>query len=353
MTWSKVTSEDELGSNITRDFLRPQRMSGPHFSHPIAIQWGEQAQMRQSDRQAILFGGTEVRLIMVDLEVADVADDGAITIRLSSGGHSSTYRLTISGDLPGGYSHELVDGPAVRFKKGRDEAVALEEYLRKDPLIVRYADGTYSYNCYHIATNLAVGAFDKDRLETWDWSGIPLNKESMHKARDEATIQYRTFERLRDDYDMIYNDDGSGEVADLLCLKEVDQGTIRLCLVHCKGAHGGKTSQDIRNFYVVCGQAQKNITAKHKGLPKLYQDLRRRQDAWLAEGVSRFLKGDMKTLSYFKEKSRRARLEFEVVVVQPGISARDINEDGLRLLATTELYLVKTTEASFRVVVSP
>lgn len=352
-TWGKVTSEDELGTNITRDFLRPQRMDGPHPSYPIAVQWGEQAQMRQSDRQAILFGTTEVPLIMVDLDVADVTDDGAITIRLSAGGLSSAYRLTISSDLPGGYGHELVDGPAVRFREARDEAIALEEYLRKDPLIVRYADGTYSYNCYHIATNLVGGVFDKGRLEAWDWTGVPLNKESMHKVRDKATIQYRTFERLQDDYDVIFNDDGSGEVADLLCLKEVDDGVIRLCLVHCKGAHGGKVSQDIRNFYVVCGQAQKNIAAKHKGLPKVYHDLRRRQDAWLAEGASRFLKGDMKVLSYFKEKARRARLEFEVIVVQPGISASDVSEDGLRLLATTELYLVKTTEASFRVVVSP
>lgn len=352
MTWGKVTSEDELGTNITRDFLRPQKMDGPHASYPIAAQWGEQAQMRQSDRQAILFGATEVPLIMVDLDIVGVADDGAITIRLRAASLSSAYRLTISSDLPGGYSHELVEGPGVRFRKAKDEAVPLEEYLRKDPLIVRYADGTYSYNCYHIATNLAAGAFDRDRLEAWDWTGIPLNKESMHKSRDEATIQYRTFERLRDDYDVIYNDDGSGEVADLLCLKEVDEGTIRLCLVHCKGAYGGNVSQDIRNFYVVCGQAQKNITAKHKGLPKLYHDLRRRQEAWLSQGASRFLKGDMKALSYFKEKSRRAKIEFDVIVVQPGISAGSVNEDGLRLLATTELYLVKTTEASFRVIVS-
>ena len=69
-------------------------------------------------------------------------------------------------------------------------------------------------------------------------------------------------------------------------------------------------------------------------------------------GTSRFLKGDMKTLAYFKEKARKAKLEFEVIIVQPGGSAELLSDDILRLLGTTELFLVKTSAAEFRVVVS-
>ena len=60
----------------------------------------------------------------------------------------------------------------------------------------------------------------------------------------------------------------------------------------------------------------------------------------------------MKALAYFKEQSRRAKLDFEVVLVQPGVSVQSVTDDSLRLLATTELYLIKTTQASLRVVVS-
>jgi hypothetical protein len=95
------------------------------------------------------------------------------------------------------------------------------------------------------------------------------------------------------------------------------------------------------------------VAVKHGGIPRLYQDLRRRQELWLREGASRFLKGDMKALAYFKEKSRRAKIEFEVILVQPGVSVNSVTDDSLRLLATTELYLMKTTQASLRVVVSP
>ena len=63
-------------------------------------------------------------------------------------------------------------------------------------------------------------------------------------------------------------------------------------------------------------------------------------------------KGEMKKLSYFKEKARRATPEFEVILVQPGASIMSMTDDALRLLATTELHLVKTTQAKVRVVLS-
>lgn len=353
-TWAKVTSDGQSESNITRDFLRPRKLDAAYQIPPIAAQWGEQAQIRLGDRQGIAFGTIEAPLIMVDLDIASVSDnDRSILLRIAADGTSSEYRLTISKDLPGGYQHEHVSGPKLRFRKGKDDAVPLEEYLQKDPVIIRYADGTYSYNCYHIDTNISGGSLDRSHLESWDWTGIPLNNESMGKERNELTIQYRTFERLRDEFDLVFNDDGAGECADLVCLKDIDDSTIKLCLVHCKGAYGGAISQDIRNFYVVCGQAQKNINARHKGLPHLYRDLRRRQEAWMKVGATRFLKGDMKILAFFAEKARRSKLKFEVILVQPGASAQTITDNSLRLLATTELYLTKTTEAAVRFVISP
>lgn len=352
-TWAKVTTDRGLSRNITEDFLRPERIDKPYPSHPIAVQWGEQAQMRYNDRQFIVFGLKEVALFAVDLEVGGVDADGSIRIRIVSDHAASEYRLTIGDNLPGGYRHDHVDGPIIQFRKNKEPAVPLEEYLQKDPFLIRYVDGTYSYNCYHIPAALNAGVYDKDKLEAWDWTGIPLNKESMHKTVDKDTIQYRSFKQLEAEYEVIFNDDGCGEAGDLVCLKDVDDTKIILCLVHCKGAHQGRISQDIRNFYTVCGQAQKSITSKHAGLPTLYNDLKRRQETWAREGKTRFLKGDMKKLSYFKEKARRATLEFEVVLVQPGASIASVTDDGLRLLATTELYLQKTTQARMRVIISP
>jgi superfamily II DNA or RNA helicase len=351
-TWDKVTSCFDNERNITKDFLRPQKIERHHDSFPIAVQWGEQAQTRFDDRQFVIFGETEVPVFAVELLVFDVASDGSIGIRLSSDTFISDYRLTIDGNLPGGYCHEHLSGHLVRFRFGNNAAIELAEYLQRDPFIIRYVDGTYSYNCYHIPTNINAGLFDRDRLEAWNWGTLDLTKESMHKAQDNATIQYFTFRQIEAEQDLIFNDDGSGEAADLVCIKDVDDNTIRLTLVHCKGAHEGRLSQDIRNFYTLCGQAQKSVVVKHSGVQSLYHNLKNRDDRWKREGYSRFLKGEMKELTYFKEKSRRSKLEFEMILVQPGASIQSISDASLRLLATTELYISKTTQGKIRVIVS-
>jgi len=353
-TWSKVSTEEEIdAANITSDFLRPQKLNAPYGEYPISVQWGEQVQIGFSDKQFIVFGTAEVPLYLIDLEISEVRNDSEIIIHLSSDAASSEYSFRIDGQSEAGYRYEKVSGPDAFFLKGNGPKVDLREYFVVDPVIVRYADGTYSYNCYHIPVPIDAGEYPRDRIEAWEWHLIPLNRESIGKAGDENTIQHHSFLAVADEYDVVFNDDGKGEAGDLVCLKDIDEGTIKLCLVHCKGALGARISNDIGNFYTVCGQAQKSITVKHLGMTRLYHDLKRRHEIWAREGHSRFLKGDMKRLSYFKEKARRSKLQFEVVIVQPGGSKSSLSPDILKLLGTTELFLKTTTQGDFRVVVSP
>jgi superfamily II DNA or RNA helicase len=351
-TWGKMTSDDDDVQNIIKGFLKPEKLSAPHASHAISAEWGEQAQYSQSHRQSVFFGPTERLLYDVDVEIESIDPDHTVLIAFATEDVRSVYRLQISPELPGGYVYKHVSGPKIQFKKVTKLPEALEVYLQKDPVIIRYADGTHSYNCYHIPTKLEIGTFPRDQLEAWSFKGVPLNKESIGKGGDTATIQYRTFENLQDEFDLIFNDDGKAEAGDLVCLKDIDESTIRLTLVHCKGAIGGVVSTRIENFYYLCGQAQKCITKKHKGIERLAKDLTRREKQWAASGATRFLKGGPRDLAYFRDKSRKSKVEFEVILVQPGASVGSVTESSLQLLATTELFLKKTTDASFRVVLN-
>lgn len=351
-TWNKVTSDDEDVKNIIKGFLKPIKLTTPHTAHAISAEWGEQAQQNQSERQSIFFGEIEKLLYEVDVGIDSIEAGGTINISFGAEDAQTIYQLKISESLPGGYVYERKSGPVVMFKRVTREVEPLEVYLQRDPVVIRYADGTHSYNCYHIPTNLEAGAYPKDQLEAWDFKGVPLNKESIGKAGDTATIQYRAFEHVRDEYDLVFNDDGKAEAGDLVCLKDIDESTIKLTLVHCKGAIGGRISALIDNFYFLCGQAQKCITKKHKGVERLVRDLKRREAQWTATGSTRFLKGGQRELSYFKEKARKSRVEFEVVLVQPGAHADSVTVPILQLLATTELFLKKTTDAKFRVVLN-
>jgi hypothetical protein len=45
----------------------------------------------------------------------------------------------------------------------------------------------------------------------------------------------------------------------------------------------------------------------------------------------------MKQLGYFKDKTQRCKLQFEMVLAQPGASRATITNDSLRLSAMTEV----------------
>ncbi|UVO30396.1 DEAD/DEAH box helicase [Bradyrhizobium arachidis] len=351
-TWDKVTSDDDDVTNIIKGFLRPQKLVAPHPAHAISAEWSEQAQLSLAERQLVLFDTVEKQLFEVDVGIESVDDDGTVCVGFEADGFKSVYGLAISPAFTGGYAYQHKSGPRVSFQRVAKVAEPLDQYLQRDPVIIRYADGTHSYNCYHIPTKLQAGLYPRDQLEVWDFSGIPLNSESMGKTGDTRTIQYRAFERVHDEYSLILNDDGPGEAGDLVCFKDVDENTIKLTLVHCKGAIGARVSGLIENFYVVCGQAQKCISTKHKGIAKLIGVLQRRERLWAVNGSTRFLKGGNREMAYFREKARKSKVEFEVILVQPGANAEIVSDDILRLIATTELFLKKTTEATFRVIVN-
>lgn len=109
-----------------------------------------------------------------------------------------------------------------------------------------------SYNCYLIQINLIDNTFDVDGLNKINWT-VDITKESN---RD--TIQYQTFSMIQDQFEIIINDDGSGEIADLVALKQ-ENNEIVLSLYHCKYSSSSQAGRRLADMYEVCGQAQRSI----------------------------------------------------------------------------------------------
>ncbi|WP_462251144.1 DEAD/DEAH box helicase [Ekhidna sp.] len=353
-TWLKVDSDDTEAENITKDFLRPTKLLSNYAQPAISAQWGEHVQLKREDKVYVFFGDQAIQLYFTSLEIIDTGNNNGTDIQIKTEENVSVYRFQIDEQIEGGYSYTLISGLPVSFRYGEGGVVKpLQEQMIVDPFILRYADGTHSYNNYHIDLKMNAGLYPVDLVEAWDWSGIDLRKESMGKSMEVDSIQYQTFRNIENDYEVIFNDDASGEAGDLVALRESDdKSKIELCLIHCKNAKDGVVGSDIDNFYTLCGQAQKSIRWKHIGIGELSIHLRRRHQRWQETGHSRLLKGDIQRLVYFKNKSRTTSTSFKTMIVQPGVSKNRISDNILRLLGTTELYLRKTTEAEFVVVCS-
>ena len=110
-TWLKVSDDTDVDANITRDFLRPQKLDSPHSSYPISVQWGEQTQLRYNDKQFFIFGDKETPLYLADIAIADVSANGEIKIKIYTDEHSAEYVFKIDSGLPGGYGLPHRSGP--------------------------------------------------------------------------------------------------------------------------------------------------------------------------------------------------------------------------------------------------
>lgn len=153
--------------------------------------------------------------------------------------------------------------------------------------------------------------------------------------------------------DIIYDDDYAGEIADVVTLKLLDDKII-VGLYHLKFALDGVVSNQIKNFYEVCGQAQKSVHWRHKDGSEFINHLLRRETK-TKNGYTRS-RLERGTVSQLERLLRIAKkeipVEFEIYVVQPGVSKATISNDILALLGVTENYTKEVGGINLKVITS-
>jgi hypothetical protein len=159
---------------------------------------------------------------------------------------------------------------------------------------------------------------------------------------------------------LIFDDDGSGEAADIVAVTIIgpfdSPERLDIEFYHCKYSKKAKAGGRIDDLYVVCGQAQTSIRWMSSGEKRtdLFTHLLRRESLRQAGGrPSRIERGDHALIETLREMSRTTRVAMTIVVVQPGVSKGAITESQLRLLSVTENYLTETYQLPFKVIIKP
>ena len=155
------------------------------------------------------------------------------------------------------------------------------------------------------------------------------------------------------DFDIIYDDDNAGEIADVITMKYEDS-KLYIGLYHLKFAQDGRVSNRIGNFYEVCGQAQKSANWKYKEAEELVDHMLRRETK--REGgheCSRIQKGNKETLvKLLKLAKKKIPIEYSIYIVQPGVSKVGASNEILTLLGVTDSYLKDKTGIDLQVITS-
>lgn len=186
-----------------------------------------------------------------------------------------------------------------------------------------------------------------------DWSGIDIKRESMGVNRDQATVQARSAERLIGlrQWDVVINDDETGEVADLVALARDDEDLI-VQLVHCKYSSDAQVGARLADLYEVCGQAQRS--AHHRQhIKEMIKNLIRREGNRQAKGKNGMLVGSNQALVELQDWAQYRRAKFHVTIAQPGFSVTAALPRHLELLACVDLYVKEIAFGGFDVWCSP
>ncbi|MBA8908274.1 DEAD/DEAH box helicase family protein [Aminobacter sp. P9b] len=347
----KLLNTSITPETILRNVVRPQRLTSlPAKKVPIGIAWPEEFLDTSEENLQLVLEDSEHPFFNCEIELAghDIGD--AIRFNVLGGARSASYELKIGS---GGAVFTQTEGRTVIVRRGRTRKERpLVDVFHEDPPHIYFADGDVL-----IAPDILVlpresrPAFDTGKIESIDWSGVNIKAESQGSAKKAGTVQRHVIERLlasATPYDIIFDDDGTGEVADVVAIRRSGR-TLLIDLFHCKYSAGTAPGARVEDLYEVCGQAQKSVRWAER-FRDMLNHLRQRELERVSSGQpSRFERGTMAVLLGMIGQSHDMHAEFAVTLVQPGYSRRKVAAEHLELLSATEAYLMETWRMPLRV----
>ena len=256
----------------------------------------------------------------------------------------------------GVFSISHKSGSLLNICIGRRRAVSLDNFLNENPPRIWFVDGSSLEGNYVVKLKKSLPiSFPSNQIDSWDWNGVDITKESQTKNKLKDSIQYRVIDRLKESgkYAIIFDDDGSGEIADVVAIQEDDDSeNIYFELYHCKYSHKKCAGSRVSDLYEVCGQADKCIkwVDDANGLIKRLLDREKLRKA--SSEVSKFELGNAEILFRIRKKLKYYTTEFSVYIVQPGVDRENITSDMHQVLCCSQMYLQDTCSIQLRLICS-
>ena len=324
---------------------RPQKM-------PVCIAWPDVIYKEAETIFNFIVNGKEFPLFITDIELINPSEDSELKFAIRSEETNLELKLTLSDR---DYHFSTIGNETVSVNQGK-KTLPIEDFFYSNPPIIWFVDGSSLEGNDYTELKKNFEPYPKEKIQTWNWREIDITKETQGIMKAADSIQYRVISELKKkNYDVIFDDDGSGEAADVVCI-QIHKKVITVEFYHCKFSQRATPGSRIDDLYTVCGQAQKSTHWKWKkkeNLIELFEHLLRREEIREGKkGISRFEKGNQDKLWEICEMSRDIHTELKIFIVQPGLSKSKASIDQLRLLSVTEAYLMETCQLPFGVIAS-
>ncbi|MBP2641054.1 MAG: type restriction protein res subunit [Firmicutes bacterium] len=285
----------------------------------------------------------EARPFLVDIGLTAFDDTSPLSFYVGNEDFRAEFILEINAT---DYTISHKSGSIIRIVVSRSREMSLTEFFRENPPTIWFVDGSsLEGNLLVKLKNSPPATFPSSNITPWDWNGIDIRKESQGLSKENDSIQSRLISALKSSnrYNLIFDDDGSGEVADVIAIQEDDtKARLLFEFYHCKFSGAAQAGSRVDDLYAVCGQAEKCIkwTSDAKSLTDRL--MKRESDRTGKSKPSRFEVGDNKVLFTLKNKLKLYSVEYRVFIVQPGVDSNAITSPMHQVLCSASAYLMDT-----------
>lgn len=323
---------------------------------PMLIDWHPTMYEFADDRYIFSINGNAVDMTDAELNLVNPTTNGALLFSLDTPEHSVQFEIRL------GVNPQTQEGTFEILKLSALEgtvtygnnSLSLRDFFQEFSPTIWFADGSQMLQNLYVKLKVFPGVISLDSIVTDDWNGVNIEKESQDVTPYiQDSIQYYFIDKIRNDFQIIYDDDGKGEIADIIGINDSAQ-VIDIHLYHLKYAKNGRIGNDIDNFYQVCGQAQKSLKWKHKDGREFFNRLFKRKTKTL-NGVScsRIIKGTENDLENLLDQAKYTKpIKFHMYIVQPALSKANPSNDILLLLGNTQHYLATVGNIDLKVYAS-
>lgn len=341
-------------ADILKNVMRAEQVKGRWPEGLFYADWPVSIAIENEQRISLNFRGETFSLLDIELGKPEYNGERMLEIPVLVAVNDDEERrlTTITIELlEDGYKTSC---PGVKLLY--PDEMPLDSFLDSEPLVLLKVDGSMVQGNYRqYSLNSMDVKLPADLLESWDWGSTKIHQESMRAERRKDSVQGFTFDKIVDNYSIIFNDDGKGEIADLVAMRE-SKDAIYVDLYHCKfcPATDGvvKPGARVADVYEVCGQASRSVKWLYTG-EKFFNRLMDRYQQSLEKDFDRILKGTPEQLEILRNKCHDHELIFKFVIVQPAISAERVSKEQLAVLGTSYSYIKSISGSDINVIVSP
>lgn len=320
-------------------FIVPESLqTRPGGYFVLGLEWPTESWLDVNESTQIQIADSIASFTDIDLIVNEYNNSGPIPFTVSMpDGTESKYQLTMErGKM---LFSAIGDGERAFYVRPRSK-VPFVDFLNEYGLrVLLNKEAVIEPGMVLIVPKNTAPAYRKELIKTINWQGIDINVESQGREKNPKSVQARVIEYIKtlDTWDMIIDDDGSGEVADIVALK-IEGSDLKVNLVHCKYS-SGQPGARVKDLYEVCGQAQKSIKRRLDQELMIEKLIYRERNRQSKHGYSGIIVGDALKLMSIADKSHLLRPKFTITIAQPGVSKSLASNEQLELLAGTEKYI--------------